>query len=256
MHIRRPQATDLSGMAKVASDAMFNDAVTAFVAPYRYQHPECLRLGFLRRARRRMYSGKYLLIAVTDQQDPDWDGTERVVGYLSATSTKRKAEQARQSYFSWNSKLLMCTAFVFLLMFPDLELAAVWLETFFIDISGADRSMSPQNQRIYVKAFQAAYNHGPFANLPDFWDVDFLVVDPAFHRRGIGTALLERVQNSAAEEGVPVTLLASVMGSHLYRKAGFTGLGEVKIGLYHLFEAMIWYPIESEVTDVKRPRDS
>jgi GNAT superfamily N-acetyltransferase len=140
-------------------------------------------------------------------------------------------------------------------MFPDLELAAVSVEIFFIDISGADRSMSPQNQRIFANALQAAYNPGPFANLRDFWDVDFLAVDPAFRRRGIGAALLERVQNTATEEGVPVTLLATIMGSHLYRKVGFTGLGEVKTGLYHLFEPMIWYPKESEETHTKELGD-
>lgn len=117
MLIRRPQPTDLSGMATLARSAMFDDPITAFVAPHRNQHPECLRLAFFRRAKKRLYSGKYLLIAVTDQQDPDWDGTEKVIGYLAAISPTWKAEQASQSYISWNSKQLLSQPVMFLLMF-------------------------------------------------------------------------------------------------------------------------------------------
>ncbi|KEF63151.1 uncharacterized protein A1O9_01127, partial [Exophiala aquamarina CBS 119918] len=226
MHIRRPQATDLSGMATLASKAMSDDPITAFVAPYRKPHPECMRLAFFRRAKKRLYSGKYLLIAITDQQDPDWDGTERVVGYLAATSPRWKAEQASQSYFSWN----------------NLELAALSLETFFVDTVGADRSKSLKNQNAFLHELQAAYSTGPFARLEKYWDIDFLAVDPAYHRRGIGKALLGRVQALAAEESVPLTLLATAMGKHLYSHAGFVELCDLGSGSYFLFTAMIWHP--------------
>lgn len=106
MHIRPTQPRDFSDMATLANKALFNDPISDFVAPYRHQSPECMRQGYLRRAKRRFYGGKYMLVAVTDQQDPDWDGTERVVGYLSSNSTQRQTDQAHQSWFSWSSRLL------------------------------------------------------------------------------------------------------------------------------------------------------
>lgn len=116
MHIRPPQPGDFSDMATLAHKALFDDPFSEYVAPYRHQNPECMRQGYLRRAKRRFYGGKYMLVAVTDQQDPDWNGTERVVGYLSANSTQRQTDRARQSWFSWNSRLLPSPVPEFLLI--------------------------------------------------------------------------------------------------------------------------------------------
>jgi len=245
MHIRHPQAADLGGMALVARSAMFDDPITAFVSPYRKQHPECLRQALFRRAKWRLYSGRYLLIAVTDQQDYDWDGSERVVGYLGAISPTWKEEQASRPWFSWNGKQLCALPVGVLLIFKALELAALSLENSFIDTVGADRSKSIKNMNEFLGVLQAAYTTGPFAHLDKYWDIDFLSVDPAYHRRGIGKALLGRVQALAAQDGVPLTLLATDTGKNLYKRAGFDELCKLGAGSYFLFTAMIWYPKSS-----------
>lgn len=80
-------------MSHVAYDAMLDDELSAFIAPYRRQHPECMRLGFLRRAKIRYYSGNYMLVAVLDSRDPGWQGTDQVVGYLSAIDPEARGER-------------------------------------------------------------------------------------------------------------------------------------------------------------------
>ena len=50
------------------------------------------------------------------------------------------------------------------------------------------------------------------------WDV---IVDPPAQRRGIGTAILERLLEEAAGRAI-VTLVASPMGKPLYERCGFS----------------------------------
>ncbi|KAK5064431.1 hypothetical protein LTR84_000264 [Exophiala bonariae] len=242
MHIRPPQPRDFSDMATLANKALFHDPLTVWVAPHRHQHPECMRQGYLRRAKRRFYGGKYMMVAVTDQHDPDWDGVERVVGYLSANSTRRQTEQARQSWFSWN----------------NWELAFLSLETQFVNLVGGDKALSYKNYYTFHRILATLNSTGPFAELDlhDCWDVDFLAVDPAYHRRGIGATLMEHIKTLATEERIPVTLVASSMGIHLYRKLGFTEVGEVKTDALLLGTAMVWYPEKSIEPDVKAPEGS
>ena len=102
MHIRLAKASDLADLATVATRAMWDDDLTPWLAPYREQHPECLRQSTLRRAKRRYYSGNTVLAAVTDDEDPEWTGTEKVVGYLSAASSKQHSQASSRPWFSWN----------------------------------------------------------------------------------------------------------------------------------------------------------
>ena len=77
---------------------MFDDDLTVYLAPHRHTHPECLRQGFLRRAKKRYYDGHTTLVAVTDEDDAEWSGTEKVVGYLSAGSSRQKEYNTRQLF--------------------------------------------------------------------------------------------------------------------------------------------------------------
>lgn len=105
MHIRPAQPADFSAMSHVAHDAMLDDELSAFIAPYRRQHPECMRLGFLRRAKIRYYSGNYMLVAVLDSSDPGWAGTDMVVGYLSAIGPEARGERASSKWSDSMSSL-------------------------------------------------------------------------------------------------------------------------------------------------------
>jgi GNAT superfamily N-acetyltransferase len=56
-------------------------------------------------------------------------------------------------------------------------------------------------------------------------------VDPVYHGRGIGTALLEEIEGLAAANGhFSLAVAASVTAEHFYRRRGFTALRDVLQG--------------------------
>ncbi len=103
MHIRPANPQDLPDCATIARDAMFDDDLTVYLAPYRHTHPECLRQGVLRRVKKRYYDDHTTLVAVTDEDDAEWNGIEKVVGYLSTGSSMHKEQNTRR-VFSWKGR--------------------------------------------------------------------------------------------------------------------------------------------------------
>lgn len=52
-----------------------------------------------------------------------------------------------------------------------------------------------------------------------------LMVDPEYHRQGVGSMLVDWGVDYARQRGWPVTVMASPMGKQLYTSKGFTLLG-------------------------------
>lgn len=75
-------------------------------------------------------------------------------------------------------------------------------------------------------------------DLEEHWLMKRLTVDPKWQRRGIGMMLLQWGLDRAQEEGIPVGLESTAMGSALYIKAGF-----VEIERYGMKEVGIDFPI-------------
>ncbi|RVX72268.1 hypothetical protein B0A52_04472 [Exophiala mesophila] len=223
MHIRPAQPTDFSAMSHVAFDAMLDDELSAFISPYRRQHPECLRLSNLRRAKIRYYSGKHLLVAILDSSDAGWDGTDRVVGYLSAIDPEARGERGSR----WSDKL---------------EVALLNLERKAVEYTFADRSVSRRNLRQFRSTVMDASDLACFSDVPRHWEIDFLAVDPKVQGRGLGRLLVNAVQKLATEDDLPVVLIASVKGRPVYRKCGFVERGEVNLGADVRGQAMVWKP--------------
>ncbi|KAL2427148.1 hypothetical protein ABEF95_009318 [Exophiala dermatitidis] len=226
MHVRLAEAKDLSDLATVATDAMWDDELTVFLAPYRHRHPECLRQGFLRRAKKRFHGGHLLLAAVSDQEDVWGDGTEKIVGYLSATPGNESAGRDSRAGRSWNA----------------LELRLLHFEELFLWYTHSDKSVDRAN---WLEFQYHTGSRGPLDDIKDSWQINHLSVSPSYQRHGIGSTLVEYVQNIAAKENIPVTLLASAQGRLLYKKLGFADIGSVEYGAGNLAEAMVWYPADS-----------
>ncbi|KAK5272937.1 hypothetical protein LTR99_002333 [Exophiala xenobiotica] len=224
MHVRPAKPQDLPDCATIARDAMFDDGLTVYLAPHRHTHPECLRQGVLRRAKKKYYDGHTTLVAVTDQDDAQWNGTEKVVGYLSAGSSTQN-EQNTPQLFSRNA----------------FELQLLRLEELFIWYTNSDRSISRAKWLEYWRSI-ASGTRGPLADIKEYWEVDHLPVAPAYHRRGIGSALVEYVQRIASNDNLPVVLFASVKGRPMYKRAEFLELGPATLGTGYVSEAMVWYP--------------
>ncbi|OAP55125.1 hypothetical protein AYL99_10825 [Fonsecaea erecta] len=228
MHVRPAHATDLADLATIARDAMYYDELTVVLAPHRHRHPECLRQGILRRLKKRFYDGHVVLAAVSDENDIWWDGVERVVGHLSASSTKQKkmdTETEKKPWlpFSWN----------------ELELRLLRLEDLFAWYTHADQSLS---RKAWAQFVNGPHDTRPFANIKEYWHVDHVSVDPAYQRKGIGSAMIKWLQNIAAEDNLPIILVASHQGRPMYQKSGFVDRGPSVMGLGLVNEAMAWFP--------------
>ena len=207
---------------------MFDDQLFQFLAPFRHQHPECLRLGFLRRAKKRLHDGHLILAAVSDEKDSWWDGQERVLGTISAISTKQKEEHKKTSWFSWDA----------------LELRLLRLEDLIEWYTFADRSIS---RSAWLQFFRNVSERGPLADVKEYWDLDHLSVDPAHHGKGVGKALVRHVQGLATNDNLPIVLVASNQGYPFYIKLGFVDKGGFEMGPSQVNQAMIWYPADTEM---------
>ncbi|KIW94529.1 uncharacterized protein Z519_04505 [Cladophialophora bantiana CBS 173.52] len=227
MHVRPARVTDLADLATIGRDAMFDDELTVFLAPYRHQHPECLRQGFLRRVKKRFYDGHLVLAAVSDENDFWWDGEEKVVGYLSATSTRQQKEEEMEKKswlpFSWKA----------------FELQLLRLEELFEWYTHADRSIS---RHAWLQFQNGVHDRGPLSDIKDYWDVDHLSVNPAYHRKGIGSTMVQYMQNVASKDNLPIVLVASKKGRPMYKRLGFVDCGACNMGGGLVAEAMAWYP--------------
>jgi GNAT superfamily N-acetyltransferase len=80
------------------------------------------------------------------------------------------------------------------------------------------------------------------------WHMGILCVSPKFQRRGVGSLLVQQTQRFAADEGLPVTLEASIVGKNLYLKSGFKIVGEVKLCEAYTDALMLWEPSGLEGT--------
>ena len=82
-----------------------------------------------------------------------------------------------------------------------------------------------------------------------------VVVDPAFHRRGIGARLMRWGLERAEKERCPILLIATSTGSGLYRKLGFEILGTLNVGQLSSDMVMVYWPTSFEqpaVDDVQQ----
>jgi GNAT superfamily N-acetyltransferase len=225
MHVRPAQPKDLPESVTIAISA-FNDQLTDALAPYRREHPLCMRRGVLLRQKKRLYDGRHLtLAAVSDENDPWWTGQERVLGYATAIPSEGVAEASRPKP-AWYSH-------------AAIELRLLRLEELFDWYTCADRSIIRSQ---FFRIIQTLGRREPLKDIKRFWDIDHLSVDPALHSKGIGGMLVRNVLDIAAKDQVPVTLFASVLGKFLYTKLGFVDMGTLDLGVGGLVDAMAWYP--------------
>ncbi|ETI29244.1 hypothetical protein G647_01697 [Cladophialophora carrionii CBS 160.54] len=225
MHVRPAIVRDLSDVGTIATNAMFDDELTQFLAPHRHEHPECLRIGFLRRAKKRFYDGHVVLAGVSDRRDPWWSGEDKVVGYLSAISSTQKGANERKPGFpsTWN----------------ELELQFLRLEELIEWYTFADRSLC---RSAWLQFLNSMAGNGPLDDIKQHWEIDHLSVEPAYQGKGFGSMLVKYVQEFAARDNLPVVLHASEQGRLLYKKLGFRDMGAVDMGAGQVYEAMVWYP--------------
>lgn len=82
MHVRPITRSDLFAVTNIAFDAFKEDEFFGWLNPGRDKYPGDMRRNQSIRLRERLVTpGQHGYVAVTDQEDPDWDGEEKVVGF-------------------------------------------------------------------------------------------------------------------------------------------------------------------------------
>jgi ribosomal protein S18 acetylase RimI-like enzyme len=129
-----------------------------------------------------------------------------------------------------------------------------WRSTTDFAITGFDspenrRDMDPKRQQMFIDALAVAEERyfGPEWGPKRLEAVD-IVVDPKYHRRGVGKVMTKWALDEATKHQAPVTLTASPLGKLLYSSVGFKDLGKVECevvgddGKKYWVYAMIWVP--------------
>jgi ribosomal protein S18 acetylase RimI-like enzyme len=97
-----------------------------------------------------------------------------------------------------------------------------------------------------VKRFQNTTLLDFYSLLNPRWHLAILAISPNHQRKGIGRKLIRYGQKFAAEESLPMTLEASVVGRGLYAKEGFKVVEEGEIVDEHMARyvvvSMAWEP--------------
>jgi hypothetical protein len=81
MYIREGLLQDLPYIADIGSEALIEDEITEYLAPYRKAYPLCHRDENLYRMRKRFFAGDELIVVATDQGDKTWTGKDEIVGF-------------------------------------------------------------------------------------------------------------------------------------------------------------------------------
>jgi GNAT superfamily N-acetyltransferase len=102
------------------------------------------------------------------------------------------------------------------------------------------QSLSEQGQRDLFAIFEQMGSYHPHE---PHWYLPFIGVDPAYQRKGYGSALLGHVLRRCDQEGMPAFLEASSLVSiPLYQRHGFEVLGTIQVGTSPPITPMLRHP--------------
>ena len=214
MHLRRVQQWDLYDFAQVLAEAMRNDEVMLYLAPYKDQYPDSWRHHVLYRAKLRYYRGEELYLAVTDDSDPDWTGKEQIMGYCSYSHNIPNLEKPAPG--GWLGNFFERKA---------LDLKGTYTKWFRLDQS-ADLVAAQHSREAFVNFSWDIY----YDTLPKevkqrvngkHFELELLGTHPDFRRRGVGKMMLEEGFRKARQHHVPLVLFSSHSGERLYQSQGF-----------------------------------
>ncbi|KAI9789572.1 MAG: hypothetical protein M1816_005979 [Peltula sp. TS41687] len=223
MRIRSMTRDDIPSIATVCSEAFWDDDLWSWRHPYKSQYPEDFRACNVRLFKMSLCQPDCrVLVAETDQTDPDWQGSNVVVG-CAIWERWGSSDVAK----SWVQDSL----------FRKIERRLLDLEERYISTFGLDRSVSSARTKIMKSPTEAI-----FGDVGESWHLAFLCVSPRFQRRGIGGLLIDWGLDKAAREGVPAVLEASPVGESLYLKKGFRTYGYHTWAPGFVGPALLWEP--------------
>ncbi|KAF2489869.1 acyl-CoA N-acyltransferase [Lophium mytilinum] len=229
MLIRPLLREDLPAVAPIVHDTFSNDELFTWLYPHQEKYPNDLRRFQLIRLRSRLVQlGSHGFVAESEAGDAEWNGAPEILGFAFYIREGNDEKAAK-----WRQDSIAKRLDRYLLSWEQ------WYEE-----KALDRASDPAR----AKMMHAATQYSFYSQLESYWYLGLLGVSPKHQRRGIGARLVAHGQKIAAEDKMPVTLEASVMGRGLYAKLGFLEIERLKIvdGLEGV--AMLWEPEGTEGT--------
>ncbi|KAI9652931.1 MAG: hypothetical protein M1829_001358 [Trizodia sp. TS-e1964] len=229
MHLRRATAADIPALSALSALAFWDDPLFAFMSPHRAAFPDDFQQNLGRQLSKALYSvNDHLIASETDELDSVWTGTPVLTGCAvwqrEGTDVNVVIPRTLQT-----------------------------LREAYIDYFRLDRSISRENVAIADPILSSDH----FSELPNRWYLRFLTVQPALHRRGIGTLLVQWGLDRAHGDGVPAMLESAPMAVALYRKCAFQDCCPAKIAEGVEGLSMIYIPegVSALVTHKQQVRD-
>jgi len=233
MHVRPLIRSDIPRVLEISGACFSSDELFRWMYPHQDRYPNDLRRYQLVRLRTRLVQqGGQGYVAETEAgcgcKGCSGEDGGRIVGFGFFIREGRDEAARKWRAESWTAK------FERYLLSWD-----VWYEMTFLQ-----RANDPRAQAQFARVTK----YGFYEVLDDYWLLGLLGVDPSCRRRGIGRMIVEHGLSIAAEEKVPVTLEASILGRKLYQEMGFQTIQKSAIvdGGEDLKEgvAMLWEPME------------
>jgi ribosomal protein S18 acetylase RimI-like enzyme len=204
--IRPAHPSDLLPLSDLSARANLTNELDIHLFPYRHRHPKSYAKAYYRDSIP-YHTDPFTSLLVCVVRDGSVEGWERekCVGYASWRRETRDAV-VRRGYDSrtrlertWGR----CREWVGDTVRPNWSYSAC-------GIKGAWRG--------FVMDWRSRGEKHPEPE--ENWSLDFLVVDPDWQRRGVGTMLFEWGKQRAVEDKVPVMVMSTVAGRALYRRMG------------------------------------
>lgn len=225
MYLREGCAQDLPQIADISSEALWNDEIVKYLAPFREQYPQSHRDHYLHLVRKRYFGGDRLLVVVLDgDKSCERQAKDYIVGFAfwSNLSVTSSGSSARPSFFSW------------------LEHFSLWLEGQARWYLYMDRSFDKRN---LSRFWQLLGEQDFFDVANDCVELEMLCVRNHFQRQGIGTMLLDWGLKEASRHDMPVKVAATSCGRALYEKHGFVETRQLHFEAGQFtWSSMTWHP--------------
>lgn len=106
MLIRGMVRDDIPAVLQITDEGFKDDELVGWIYPYRDRYPEDLRRAHLFRLRSRLVAvGTHAFVAVTEQSDPEWNGTPEIVGYTMYMRTGQDEGSKEWTKDSWTNSM-------------------------------------------------------------------------------------------------------------------------------------------------------
>jgi GNAT superfamily N-acetyltransferase len=218
MHIRPFVASEIPRVAEIYRDAFASDELSLWLNPDAAKYPASWRSLTIKLTRRKFYAPTCFNIACVADANDGFAPEGEVLGFARWVRQTAKEDQATNEYVRDMS------------LFDKAEGWMAEKDIQWEEFTRANPSMSWKRRADFAKQSMRSSGFTPLKG-KTHWFCEGLAVDPKYHRKGVAKRLVQWCIDNAKKETeqratvgkipVPLALVASTTGVHLYRSLGF-----------------------------------